>query len=63
MDPSECPTPHRPEGRRDEDERQEALVGLPAIALGEQETARVLKALERPCDWAVTRLADLRRRA
>lgn len=63
MEPPERPKPHCPEGQRDDNERQKALVGLPAIALAEEEAARFLKALERPCDLTVTRLAGLRRRA
>jgi hypothetical protein len=55
--------PHRTEGRRGDDERQEALVGRPAVALDEEEASRFLKALERPDDRTVARLAELRRRA
>lgn len=54
--------PHRTEGRH-RDERQEALVGLPAVALDEEEASRFLEALERPDDRTVARLAELRRRA
>lgn len=63
MEPPERPKPHCPESQRDDNERQEALVGLPAIALGEEEAAHFLMALERPCDRTVAQLADLRRRA
>lgn len=61
MEPLERPRPHRTEARHGDDERQEALVGLPAIALGEEEVTRFLKALKRPCDrtvvpeWGVSR--------
>lgn len=63
MEPPERPKPHCPEGQRDDNERQEALAGLPAIALRKEEAARFLDALARPCDRRVTRLTDLRRRA
>jgi hypothetical protein len=51
-------------GRRParDDERQEALVGLPTIALDEKGASRFLKALERPDGRTVAKLADLRRR-
>lgn len=61
MELPERPKPHRPEARRG-DERQKALVDLLPIALGEEEAARFLKALERRCEGTVTRLADLRSR-
>jgi hypothetical protein len=63
MEPLERLRPHRTEARHGDDERQEALVGLPAIALREEEATRFLKALERPRDRTVAQLADLRRRA
>jgi hypothetical protein len=53
----------RAEGRHGDDERQEALVALPAIALDEKEASRFLKALEHPDGRTVAKLADLRRRA
>jgi hypothetical protein len=53
----------RAEGRHGDDERQEALVGLPTIALDEEEASRIVKALERPDDGTVAKLTDLRRRA
>jgi hypothetical protein len=53
----------RAEGRCGDDERQEALVGLPTIALDEKEVSRFLKALERPDGRTVAKLADLRRQA
>ena len=46
-----------------DDEPQEARVDLPTIALDEEEASRLLKALERPDDRTVAKLADLRRRA
>jgi uncharacterized protein (UPF0371 family) len=55
--------PHRTEGRHGTVERQEVLVGLPAIAVDKEEASRLLKALERPDDCTVAKLADLRRRA
>jgi hypothetical protein len=54
---------HRAEGGHEDDERQEAPVDLPAIALDDEEASRFLKALERPDDRTVAKLADLRRRA
>jgi len=53
----------RAEGRHGDHERQQALVGLPTIALDEKEASRFLKALDRPDDRTVAKLADLRRRA
>lgn len=50
MEPLERLRPHRTEARHGDDDRQEALVGLPAIALRGEEAIRFLKALERPCD-------------
>ena len=48
MKPLKHQQAHRAEGRRGTDERQEALVGLPAVALDEEKASRFLKALERP---------------
>jgi uncharacterized protein (DUF1778 family) len=42
---------------------QEVLADQYGIALGEQEAARFLDALERPDEGAIARLEDLRRRA
>ena len=42
---------------------QEVLADQRAIALGEEEAARFLDALERPAEGSVARLEDLRRRA
>ena len=42
---------------------QEVLADQRAIALGEEEAARFLDALERPDEGTVARLEDLRRRA
>jgi len=55
--------PHRIAGWHVDDEPQEARVDLPTIALDEEEASRLLKALERPDDRTVAKLADLRRRA
>lgn len=63
MKPLQRQETHRAAGRYGDDERQEALVGLPTIALDEEEASRFLKALERPDDRIVAKLADLRRRA
>jgi len=62
MKPLEHPRPHHQAGSGDEEGR-EAPVGLPTIALDEKEASRFLKALERPDDRTVVKLADLRRRA
>ena len=62
MEPPECPKPHRTETWRGDEECQ-VLVGLPTIALGEEEAARFLEALERPDDRTVAKFAELRRRA
>ena len=59
----ERPRSHRTEARLGDDERQKALVGLSAIALDEEAAVLFLKALERPDDGTVARLAELRRRA
>jgi glutaredoxin-related protein len=40
MEPPERPRPHLTETQRGDDVRKEALVGLPAIALGDEEAAR-----------------------
>jgi uncharacterized protein (DUF1778 family) len=42
---------------------QEVLADQHGIALGEQEAARFLDALERPDEGTIARLEDLRRRA
>jgi len=63
METSERQRSKRTEARRGDDERQRALIGQPAIALDQEEAARFLKALERPDDRTVAKLADLRRRA
>lgn len=63
MEPPERPRPHWTEAPRGDDQRQEAPVDLPTIALDEEEASRLLKALERPCDRSVARLEDLRRRS
>jgi uncharacterized protein (DUF1778 family) len=62
MEPPEHPRAHRPEAPARNDERQQALASSPTIALDEKEATRFLEALERPCDHAVARLEDLRRR-
>jgi len=63
MESPEHPRSHRSESGPRSKERQAAPAGLPAIALGEEEAARFLKALERPGKRTVARLADLRSRA
>ena len=49
--------------RAAETRAQEVLAERRAIALGEEEAARFLDALERPDEGTVARLKDLRRRA
>jgi hypothetical protein len=63
MEPSDRPRPDCTEAQPGDGERQEALAGLPAIALHDEEASRFLKALEQPDDRTVARLAELRRRA
>lgn len=63
MKPLQHQKPHRVGGWHGDDERQEVLVGLPAIALDDKEASRFLKALGRPDDGTVAKLADLRRQA
>lgn len=60
MDQPEYPRRRQPEALRGEDQRQEALPGLPTIVLDEKEAARFLKALERPAERTVAHLAALR---
>jgi len=49
--------------RAAQDRAQEVLADQRGIALGEEEAARFLDALERPDGGTVARLEDLRRRA
>jgi uncharacterized protein (DUF1778 family) len=62
MEPPEHPATPPARSLEHDDERQQTLASSPTIALDEKEATRCLEALERPCDHAVARLEDLRRR-